>query len=180
VIRCPWLPASMGQRSQEIVELVDLYRTVLDLASVPLPTGDSYPIEGTSLAPLLRGAPWKSKVALTMYPRCPPNSTPGQDWRDDACIHSVERSEFAFMGLSMRLDAHYDGNSYRWTEWVAWNGSSLSPIFQEVHATELYNHSEPCDRCTIFDCFENVNVAAHAPLGLLSELRATLRSAFGH
>ena len=49
----------MGQRSQEIVELVELFRTVLDLASVPLPTGDSYPIEGTSLAPLWKGAPWK-------------------------------------------------------------------------------------------------------------------------
>ena len=113
-----------------------------------------------------------------MYPRCPPDATPGHDWREDACIHSTERTEFAFMGYSIRLDARYDSNSYRYTEFVAWNGSSLSPIFESVHSTELYNHSEPCDHGTVFDCFENVNVVKNAPLGLLSELRAALRDAF--
>ena len=30
VIRAPWLKSMVGKRSQELVELVDLYRTVLD------------------------------------------------------------------------------------------------------------------------------------------------------
>ena len=144
VIRAPWLTEMAGKRSQELVELVDIYRTVLDLANVPLPTGDTYPIEGTSLAPLLgqAGPGWTPKVALTMYPRCPPSLVPGKDWQGDSCIHSVERSEFAVMGLSMRVDAEFDSHSYRFTKWVAWNGTSLSPIWDDVHAVELYNHSE--------------------------------------
>ena len=172
----------VGKRSQELVELVDVYRTVLELAgSVPLPTADTYPIEGTSLVPLLRGgggARWKPKPALTMYPRCPPNATPGQDWQMDACIHSIERSEFAFMGYSMRVDAAFDSSSYRYTEFVAWNGTSLQPMWERVHSVELYNHSQPCERGTIFDCFENVNVAKDAPAGLMAELRSTLRSSY--
>ena len=97
----------VGKRSQEIVELVDIYRTVLDLAGgVPEPTEDTLPIEGNSLAPLLGGrGRWEPKPALTMYPRCPPSSAAGEDWVDDACIHTVERSEFEFMGYSMRVDA---------------------------------------------------------------------------
>ena len=30
--------------------------------------------------------------AAGMYPRCPPDNQPGQDWVDDSCIHSIERS----------------------------------------------------------------------------------------
>ena len=78
--------------------------TRFDLAGAPLPAADIYPVEGASLAPFLGsgGPAWRRKVALTMYPRCPPNASPGQDWVDDVCIHSVERSEFSFMGYSMR------------------------------------------------------------------------------
>ena len=182
VIRAPWLSAMVGKRSQEIVELVDIYRTVLDLASVPLPAGETYPIEGVSLAPLLGGGsePWQPKVALTMYPRCPPNASIGQDWVGDACIHSIERSEFAFMGYSVRMDSTYDGSSYRYTEYVAWNGSDLSPMFDKVHSTELYNHSQPCLSGTVFDCFENQNIVQQAPVKLLAELSSTLRRAFGY
>jgi arylsulfatase A-like enzyme len=70
IIRAPWLKEMVGQRSQHLVELVDIYRTVLDLAGAPEPTGDTLPIEGVSLAPLLGGGgTWKPKPALTMYPR---------------------------------------------------------------------------------------------------------------
>ena len=184
IIRAPWLTQMVGKRSQEIVELVDIYRTVLDLAGgVPEPTEDTLPIEGKSLAPLLGGGGrWEPKPALTMYPRCPPSSAAGEDWVDDACIHTVERSEFAYMGYSMRVDASAttDGFSYRYTEWVAWDGDTLSPVWSKVHATELYNHSQACSPAgTIFDCYENKNGAADAPPQLLSELSATLRAAFG-
>ena len=125
-------------------------------------------MEGTSLAPLLGGeGTWSSKVALTMYPRCPPGEP---DWKDDACIHTIERSEFAFMGYSMRVDAVFDELSYRYTEWVAWNGTSLTPMWDGVHSIELYNHSQPCRKGTIFDCYENVNVVKAAPKGLVEEV----------
>ena len=176
IIRAPWLGAMVGKRSQQIVELVDIYRTVLDLAGVPEPASETYPIEGTSLGPLLSGSgTWMPKPALTMYPRCPPGEP---DWKDDACIHTIERTEFAFMGYSMRVDAT-DGHSYRYTEWPAWDGDSLAPVWEHVHAVELYNHSAPCPAGTIFDCFENENLAKAAPPQLLRELGTGLRAAFG-
>ena len=167
IIRAPWLTGMIGKRSQQIVELVDIYRSVLHLAEVPEPTKDTLPIEGKSLAPLLGGAGrWEPKPALTMYPRCPPSSIAGEDWKDDACIHTVERSEFKFMGYSMRYDAT-DGFSYRYTEWVAWDGDRLMPVWSQVHAVELYNHSQACPAGTIFDCYENKNSATRAPPQLL-------------
>eukprot|EP01052_Picozoa_sp_SAG31_P082821 SAG31_NODE_42916_length_269_cov_0.911765_1_plen_60_part_01 len=55
------MPASAGKRTRKIVELVDIYRTMCDLVGIPLPTNDSYPVEGDSLVPLLQdptGARW--------------------------------------------------------------------------------------------------------------------------
>ena len=31
---------------------------------------------------------------------------------------------------------------YRYTEWVAWNGTTLSPIWSKLKAAELYDHLE--------------------------------------
>ena len=90
----------------------------------------------------------------------------------------VENSAISFMGYSMRVDAT-DGHSYRYTEWPAWDGDSLAPVWEHVHAVELYNHSAPCPAGTIFDCFENENLAKAAPPQLLRELGAGLRAAFG-
>ena len=48
----PWLKVSIGVRSQVLVELVDLYRTVADLAK--LTTRVQASVQGVSLVPLLR------------------------------------------------------------------------------------------------------------------------------
>ena len=82
------------------------------------------------------------------------------------------------MGYSMHIDAS-DGCSYRYTEWPAWDGDTLTPIWSRLKAVELYNHSAPCAEGTIFDCYENTNGAAGAPKQLLDELSAALRGANG-
>ena len=46
----PWLPASHGQRSRALVELVDIYKTICDVMGLPLPD-DTIPIEGVTLIP---------------------------------------------------------------------------------------------------------------------------------
>ena len=51
--------------------------------------------------------------------------------------------------------------------------------WEQVHSRELYNHSQACEEGTIFDCYENKNEAMDAPPSLLSELSATLRTAYG-
>ena len=68
----PWLKASVGVRSQVLVELVDLYRTVADLAELTPHVQAS--VQGVSLVPLLRDPanPPRSliKPAFSQIARC--------------------------------------------------------------------------------------------------------------
>jgi iduronate 2-sulfatase len=65
IIAAPGMKTA-GQKTDAIVEFVDIYPTLADLAGLPLPEG----LEGTSLAPLLDdpNAPW-SKTAISEYPK---------------------------------------------------------------------------------------------------------------
>ena len=100
IMRVPWLAASLGTRTASIVELVDVYVTLCDLMGVPLPD-DTYPIEGTSMVPLLQdpsGSGWSKTVGLTQYPRCPREvDQPRKDWDMNSCIHSTEAADFGWM-----------------------------------------------------------------------------------
>lgn len=82
VISAPWLPQSAGKRSSAVVELVDIFPTTIGLAGLAAPVGET--LDGVSLAPLLEdpvgaAAAWKTKVALSQYPRCPA-SEDGSAW----------------------------------------------------------------------------------------------------
>jgi hypothetical protein len=182
VMRTPWIASSVGQRSRALVELVDVYQTVTDLVGVALPTDDSVPFDGTSLRPLLE-SPATAAVrlfALSTFPRCvhpgmPPYGARGTASDADNTCLDVERSSFTWMGYSIRTD------DYRYTEWLPWNGSSLSPVRPIVpRAIELYNHTLDSGACTNPDEFENVNLAALSatPLPLIRELSEQLRAAF--
>lgn len=203
VMRVPWLKFGRnGTRSRALVELVDVYKTVADVMGVSLPKEDTHPVEGASMKPLLESDPndWGKTMALTMYPRCP---APGLDIWNNNCIHKTERMDFPFMGYSMRVDvtpselrAFEQGrgviqvdpatrqreaaSQIRYTEWLAWNGTALKPIWDEVHSRELYNHTGPMkEGYTVFDSFENVNLYSGADETLKAWLAAKLRSAFG-
>jgi len=65
IVASPGMHAA-GQRSRALVELVDIYPTLAELARLPLPGH----LEGLSLRPLLDtpNLPWK-KAALSQYPR---------------------------------------------------------------------------------------------------------------
>ena len=80
-----------GQQSNALVEFVDVYPTLSELAGLPLPNH----LEGTSFMPLLESPnrPWKS-AAFSQYPR------------------SVGKGIGQLMGYSMRTDR------YRFTRWV--------------------------------------------------------------
>ena len=81
-----------GVRTDALVEFVDIYPTLADLAGLPLPSH----LEGVSFKPLLENPqrPWK-RAAFSQYPR--PAGKAGQ----------------ALMGYSMRTDR------YRFTVWVS-------------------------------------------------------------
>jgi len=82
---------SAGRRTDALVEFVDLYPTLCELAGVPSGSG----LEGTSLAPLLSqpGRAWK-RAAFSQWPKNLPGQGPG-------------------MGHSIRTER------YRLTEWTA-------------------------------------------------------------
>lgn len=99
-----------GQRSKSIVELLDLYPTLVDLCGLPLPPGE---LEGTSLRPILAEPSNSVKAAaLTWHPR---PAYPAAGKLPDA------------MGFSLRTAR------YRYTEWREFRTG-------RVLARELYDH----------------------------------------
>merc|ERR1712190_293563 len=156
------LTASHGQRSTALVELVDIYPTLCELAGVPLPHGES--LDGESMVPLLRNPSQEETkgFALSMYPRCPSSKDPSQFYEDNKC-EFVERSKFPYMGFSLRTP------EWRYTEWVEWNGTSLQPLWNRPVGIELYPHKSDtkCDASgKINDCmdhWENTNEAGAYP-----------------
>jgi hypothetical protein len=92
---------------------------------------------------------------------------------DNTCLE-VERTDFTWMGYTMRTD------QYRYTEWVGWNGTDLTPKWAELKAAELYNHSEDRGAWTDADKYENVNLVSTADKSLVAALSKQLHAAFGY
>lgn len=98
-----------GQRTRALVELVDLYPTLVDLAGLPLPAH----LEGTSSVPLLADPDraWKA-AAFSQYLR------PGKD---------------RVMGRSIRTDR------WRYTEWRTARNESMGVELYDEHADPQEN-----------------------------------------
>lgn len=111
ILRAPGMKTA-GQRTNALVELVDLYPTLAELAALPLPEH----LEGTSFKPLLDdpAQPWK-KAAFSQYLR---KGRPG----------IMGKGPLTFDGRSIRTA------DWRYTEWKDAEGKLLG--------TELYNHTE--------------------------------------
>jgi len=99
-----------GQETDALVELVDVYPTLVEACALPMPAG----LEGQSLMPLLKDPmrPWKSAV-FSQYPRM----RQGHRHRGPGDI----------MGYAVRTDR------FRYVQWQDWNS-------HEVLARELYDH----------------------------------------
>lgn len=102
--------ASAGQRTSSLVELVDLFPTLVDLCGLPRPEG----LEGTSLVPVLNDVSKSVKpAAFTQHPR------PSYFDREPS-------GEPAAMGVSVRTAR------VRYTEWRDWKT-------KKTVARELYD-----------------------------------------
>eukprot|EP00117_Sycon_ciliatum_P027848 scpid89841/ scgid22523/ Iduronate 2-sulfatase; Alpha-L-iduronate sulfate sulfatase; Iduronate 2-sulfatase 42 kDa chain; Iduronate 2-sulfatase 14 kDa chain len=140
-----------GMQSDALVELIDIYPTLTDLAGLPQPElcpthshNISVCVEGISAAPLLKDPKqqWK-KGAFSQYAR--PNS--GIFYIPDHKYPNPPRE--SVMGYSIRTD------KWRFTEWVRFNRTLAIANWTDVWGTELYDHSTPT---TNFND-ENVNRA---------------------
>lgn len=173
IIRAPWLASAKNARSDALVELVDVMPTIADLAGVSPPGVGETPLDGVSLVPILAGTAPNGTVksaAFSQYPRRVKNQeTP---WDSNSIIHR-NRSSFTHMGYSVRT------RGWRYTEWVAWDGVNLSPVWTDVAGRELYDHRNQSSFPTDFDSpCETVNVAKANP-DVVKQLSAIIRSAFG-
>merc|ERR1712217_55143 len=163
--------------SDEVVELVDVMPTLMDLAGVPnsiLNVGET--LDGTSLRPLLGGSTSSSRVGLSLYPRCPNNNSPDADpknwWKHNSCLFT-DRTLYSFIGLSIRTQR------WRYTEWRWWDGPLEQPNWKvDPVAVELYDHLD--DDGTDFDEFENVNLANNTSYKkIVGAMSALLQTSYG-
>lgn len=114
---------STGAKCGRIVELVDLYPTLCDVAELPIPDD----MEGTSFKPLLQDAKleWKS-AAFSQFHRSPRVTPDGG----------------RYMGLSMVTDR------YHYVEWRTWN--HVTGIAGDLAAIELYDQrSDPNENTNV-------------------------------
>lgn len=172
MMHVPWLPSSFGKKTDTIVELVDMYKTLANLTGL----GDKVEqgVQGNSFASLLvdpASPPAQLQgFAQTQIPRCDCHIGKRQIEACNACFET-DKTKFQYMGYSIRVP------DWRYTAWVAWNGTSLKPLWDQVQARELYPHEG--DMGTSFDDFENENVAdqpQHA--ALVQQLHQQLQQAF--
>lgn len=158
-LKVPLLIKLPGQRrgvvKSNIVELVDLFPTVVDLLGleqVKSCNGVSYTLctEGKSLTPLLSSSTARTlissygsssstgqgsynpfarmEMAFSQYPR--PGLYPTMQPNSDR----PKLAQIQIMGYSVRLQR------FRYTMWVPFNASDFIPDWRVLHAEELYDH----------------------------------------
>ena len=159
-----------GIRTRALVELVDVFPSLAELAGIPVPpvcpenkNNLLACVEGTSIASLIRdpNQTWK-KVAYSQYPR--PYS--GIRIVPDRPPFDNEHGE-NIMGYTIRTD------QYRFTEWYRFNHTTAKANWTDVWGTELYDHSVDGKKSLFND--ENNNVANDKP-SLVQELRKMLQT----
>ena len=174
MIRVPWLTHSHGMATSSLVELIDVYPTLQELAGYPV----SPELEGVSQAGLLTAPPGAAgstrKVALAQFPRCiaPGSEAPSRYWDANNC-NSNTSDQYTAMGHTMRT-----ADGWRYTRWVRWNGSSLAPEWAgDDYGEELYDFRNET-ALGDFD-MQSANLAADAGhAGLVAVLREQLEAEF--
>jgi iduronate 2-sulfatase len=133
---------TIGQKSNSLVEFVDVYPTICELAGLSLPGH----LEGQSLMPILKDPQAMSnEVAISQYPRGPGL---GYDRKSE------------IMGYSIR------NKDYRYTRWQKYEQP------EEVVAVELYDHSKgPLATKNLANETEFKSLLAEMDLRLSSELK---------
>jgi len=130
-----------GQRSNSLVEFVDVYPTLCEMADLQLPDH----LEGQSLVPILKDPlAMQNEVAISQYPR---GRKLGYDRKSE------------IMGYSLRY------KNYRYTRWQKYENP------EDVVAQELYDHSDgPLATKNLSTEPEHKNLVQEMDSLLLSEL----------
>lgn len=167
IIRAPWLAGQTPPTYPYPVELIDIFPTVVGLAGLPPLKGGGPSLDGTDLSPALRqNPPPRLKEAafseITRCYDCPKAYREAGDPTEckwDAQADSnftvpccfIDKSEFDWMGLSVRTD------QWRYSVFCRWDGESLRPVMENCTSAELFDHREDTSLYDV-ENFENVNV----------------------
>ena len=185
LIRAPWKRAAAGQRSAVRAELVDLYRTLVDLAG--LDAGAVQPdVQGASLAPLFDdpAAPppaLAGKAAFSQIGSCACRvyaiHTPALNWTGPECDSNrcagTNVTDFDFMGYTMLTP-----EGWRFTAWVPMDRATARADWARPTFHELYNLTSDAHTDFDLDAF-SLNLAPAQPAlvaRLLAQLKATVLS----
>ncbi len=143
LLSVPGVTTNAPQTTDTIVQLVDVYPTLLDLAGLALPPDASLP--GKSLAPLLqsRPQPLESKeaaaAAFSQFPRClstaaAPSGLADQGYAWNRQCVLLGNNLIDVMGYSVRVDG------WRYNEWYKFDSVRWLPLWNKegLVARELY------------------------------------------
>ncbi|XP_043469979.1 iduronate 2-sulfatase isoform X2 [Leptopilina heterotoma] len=125
----------------ELVELVDIFPTIAELANTPIKTcidsddeESNLCTEGYSMLPLIEASKtceklnWK-KAVFSQYPRpgLEPSFKPNSD--------KPRLKEINIMGYTVRT------KRFRYTAWISFSSNNFKPIWKKIVAEELYDHT---------------------------------------
>lgn len=149
IIRAPWISGSEARRSNKPVELVDLYRTMAELAGISVPDDNSHIVHGESLVQAMQGEKLKERFAFSQFAKKQAHHGPY-----DTCFMCLPAGPNAprWMGYSVR------SRNWRWTEWFAYDKGLGVPKWDHVVSSELYDHSNDTGGANAFDDFEYKNL----------------------
>jgi len=177
LIRVPWKQSSVGQRTAVKAELVDVYRTLADLAGLD---GVQDSVQGTSLAgafdaPANPPRVLAEKAAFSQIGRCDCHF-----WDDrnatmcgaNACVRVAQDSaRYNFMGYTMRTQ------KWRYTAWVQWDHEADKPDWAQPVVSELFDLTMDTGRDFDFDGY-SVNLANRAEYhDVVQQLQGQLKTA---
>lgn len=182
IIRVPWKRASLGQRTTVKAELVDMYRTLADLAGLP---GVQSSVQGMSLAdafdsPTKLSPTLASKAAFSQIGRCDcgvygPNQTHKGNATmcgANACVRTPQGDDqYNFMGYTMRT------TEWRYTAWVHWDHVAKRADWSQPVASELFNLTLDTGRDFDFDGY-SLNLANNPECAkIVPRLKTQLKAA---
>ena len=187
IVSVPWLPHAAGRQHAGMASLLDLYRTLSELAGIDATT-IAPGVEGASLAPAFAdpaaaGQPYAfSQIQRLSVPAIERE----KPWRTFVDYPPEASAFYDPSGFSDAVDIEWMGYSvrnasWRFTEWYQWDGAALRPVPPATQPpTELYDHRADQSAWDP-DVAEFDNVASapeHAQVA--AQLRAVLRaSVFG-
>jgi arylsulfatase A-like enzyme len=186
LVKVPWKPAAAGARTFVRAELVDLYRTLVDLAGLDAAAVQP-DVQGASLAPLFDSPTTPppalaTKAAYSQIGSCAcgvyTHALPsGANWTGAEC--NVNRcggtnvTDFDFMGYSVRT-----AEGWRYTLWAPMNATTARVDFDGPLFDELYDQRSDKGADFDLDAYSE-NVVGGNPVtaaALRRELIAAVRS----